>query len=149
MGILANSASIEMTSSDPADTQAGFLLNEEIALTTNPAGTLHGWALARPAASGSAALDDDDAATAHFIPDVAGTYVATCNVDGTVFRLVMDVAQQSVSTVVEALRLPPRSDESVAAPTIGYALYNSSTQGSLAVKNSDGDVFTIELTPVP
>ena len=148
MGILANSASHTMTSSDPTDAEAGYLLSEQIVLSTNPTGASYSWSLARPAASNSAELTSETTASTRFIPDVAGTYVAVCVVAGTTFVLVIDVAQESFSTAVEAIRLPPRADSQITAPSIGYALYNSSTQGTLAVKNSAGAVFTIELTAV-
>ena len=153
-GILANSASATMVAGDTAvdNNRSGYLTGEKITLTTNPTGSTYSWGLAAPSGSAAArsALNDDDAATVTFTPDVGGYYVVTCTVDGSTFYVLrLSVTAAVVGVTQEALRLQPKADSAVTAPSSGVALYYSTTQDALAIKKPDGSVHTIDITAVP
>lgn len=149
-GILANSVSVSHTSSTADDTNAGYLNQERITLTTLPTGTTYQWAMSKPVASGAVAkLSSDSAASVSFIPDVAGYYVITCTVDSTTFYVLrISVTDTVAATAREALRLQPKADAQIATPSSGVALYYSSTQDALAIKDSSGNVHTVDITAV-
>jgi hypothetical protein len=149
-GISAVSSSKTFAAGGVDVAASGFLTGDQVALTTSPTGTNYQWALSRPSGSNAlrGALSGDDEAKAAFTPDVAGIYAVSVTVDGTVYILRLSVTMLAQSTTLEALRLTPVADSQVPAPAVGHALYSSSTQGSLAVKNAAGAVFTVNLTAV-
>jgi hypothetical protein len=151
-GILANSPSVSMTSGTADAAQAGFVVGEQVVLTTLPvASSTYAWSLAIPAGSAAArsGLDDDDAASARFTPDVAGVYTAVCTVDGvTAYVLRMAATLRASASVAQAHRYSPVTDSSVAAPSVGRTLYFSSDQDALVVKDPNGDLFEVQLTAI-
>lgn len=149
-GILANSSSVSMSSGTADASQTEYLTNEQVILSTTPTASTYAWSVSVPAASaaGRSAIDDDSIAAPRFTPDVAGYYVVTCNAGGTVYILRMNVTALAVASPTQALRLSPVTDSQVEAPDVGIALYYSSTQSALCVKDPNDDVFTVELTAV-
>jgi hypothetical protein len=144
-------ASSSTHADDGADAVAvGFITGEQIKLTANPVGADYLWALAIPSTSNAARsrISGEEEKTAYFTPDAAGVYAVTVNVDGTTYILRLTVTQLAQSTALEALRLSPVADSQVAVPAAGAALYWSSTQDALALKDATGDVFTVDLTAV-
>ncbi len=153
-GILANSAAEQMVAGDTSATnsRSGYIVGEQITLSVSPSASSYSWAQAIPSASAPARsrLSETDQSTAKFTPDVGGTYVVTCLVDGvTSYTLVLTVTNTAVVDLAEVLRLSPVRDSQVASPTLGLALYFSSTQDALTVKDPDGNLFTVDLTAVP
>lgn len=146
-GILANSASKTMVAADTSadNNVSGYTTGEQVTLSASPTGSSYAWGLAIPQGSTAARsrLSDATAASPTFTPDVAGYYVATCTVDGAFYVLRLSVTQSAISTTIEALRLQPKADADVRAPSTGAALYWSSTQGALVIKTSNGTVHTI------
>lgn len=145
-GILANSASVSMSSGLADNTKAGFVVGEQITLSTLPTSTLYAWAQAIPAGSAPArsALSDDDVASPRFTPDVAGIYTLTCTVDGvTVYILRLSVTLRAAASVTDALRFSPIADASVAAPAVGRTLYFSSDANALVTKDPSGTVTPV------
>jgi hypothetical protein len=145
MGILANSASVTMGSSSADDVKAGFVVGEQIVLTTSPTGTRYSWGISQPAGSAPArsALSAADAAAPRFTPDVAGIYVLVCDVDGASLVLRLSVTMRATSSVAQALRFSPVPDASIAAPAVGRVLYFSSDQNALVVKAPDGSTTPV------
>ena len=151
-GIIANSASVTIgagsTSAD--NTQAGYLNQEQVTCSTTPTGSAYVWSLAKPSgATSKSDLSSTTAASVTFTPDVAGYYVITCVVDSTTtYILRISVTDTVASTAREAIRLQPKTDAQIATPSSGVALYYSSDQGALCIKDAAGDVSTVDLTPV-
>jgi hypothetical protein len=147
-GITAIAASKTHAASGADVSDSGYITGETVALTTSPTGTNYLWSLAAPSGSNAARLRfaGEDTATASFTPDVAGIYAVAVVVDGTTYMLRLSVTQLAASTVLEALRLTPVADSQIAAPAVGHALYFSSTQNTLALKDSSGNVFKVNLT---
>ncbi len=149
-GILANSASKTMEAGDTsADAVvSGFVTGERIVLGTNPTGESYSWGLSVPSASAAArsGLSSATDAAPTFTPDVAGTYVVTCTVDGTT-TYVMRIAVVAVAVTVanQALRFSPVADAAVPAPAIGITLYYSSDHTALVVKDSENNVYPVDL----
>lgn len=141
-----------MTSGTVDASKSGFVVGEQIVLTTLPvASSTYAWALSIPAGSAPArsALSGDDTARVLLTPDVAGMYTAVCTVDGvTVYILRISATLAASASVAQALRLSPVADASVAAPAVGRVLYFSSDQGALVVKDPNDALFTIDLTAV-
>lgn len=149
-GILANSPSKTMASGDTSadKTASGYVAGERITLTVTPSGTNYEWSQARPSGSSARAqLSGATGASVTFAPDVGGTYVVTCIVDGSTTYVIRITCQSpTISEPVEAVRLSPRTDASVPAPAAGRTLYYSSDQGKLVTKDSAGTVRTINET---
>ncbi len=148
-GILANSTSKTMVSSSAYATSTGYITGERIVLTATPPGTDYLWASGAPSSSSVARseLSAETGSSVYFVPDVAGYYVVTCNVDGTDYVIRLSVVSASLSlALAEGVRLSPVIDAQVPTPAAGVCLYYSSTQSALAIKDSDGDVFTVDLT---
>jgi hypothetical protein len=151
-GVTANSSSKTMTSGATAADQAvtGYVRNERITLGVTPAASSsYLWTLGLPAGSSAnkARLTASDVAAPAFVPDLGGTYVVTCQVDGaTTYVLRLTALDVAVSESVEAIRMLPRTDAQVTAPSAGVVLYYSSTQGGLAFKTSTGVVRTVDFT---
>ncbi len=128
------------------NTKAGYVVGEEIALTTLPTGTLYAWAQSIPAGSAPArsALTDAAVAATRFTPDVAGIYTLVCTVDSaTVYILRLSVTLRASASVAQAMRFSPVTDASVAAPALGVTLYFSSDAGALVTKNAAGTVTPV------
>lgn len=149
-GITAVSSTKTHAASGVDVADSGFITGDAIALTASPTGTNYQWSLARPSGSNAArgALSGDASATAAFTPDAAGIYAISVTVDGVVYILRLSVAQLVQSTTLEALRMTPVADSQVPPPAVGHALYFSSTQNTIALKNAAGAVFTVNLTAV-
>lgn len=149
-GITIVSASKTTTGTSVDYSASGWIRQERVTLSTTPAASSsYVWTLTNPNGSSSAKAYLSDAATAspNFIPDVGGTYVVACKVDGTTdYSVRMTVLSTAASEPVEALRFTPRTDAQVAAPSLGVAVYYSSTQGALCMKTASGAVFTIDRT---
>lgn len=147
-GIVAVSSSQTHSPASADDTASGYITGDQIVLTTNPTGTNYSWALSSP--SGSNALRvrfaGDDQPSASFVPDVSGVYSVVAVVDGVTYTLRLSVTQLAQSTALEALRLLPVADSQVPPPPVGVALYYSSTQGALAVKDPSNTVKKVTLT---
>lgn len=150
MAILANSVSVTHTTGASGETKTGYVAAERISLSLEASGDSYAWELSVPSGSAVArsALSDDDAATASFTPDVAGSYTVRCVVDGDTFILYLTVTLATVSQLTGGVRFLPVTDTSIATPSAGVVLYFSSTQDALSIKDSDGDVFTVDLTAV-
>ncbi len=145
-GILANSVTATMSSGDTAvdKSVSGYIGNEQIVLTTSPAGSGYSWALSRPSNSTARSdLDDATAATPTFTPDVPGMYVVTVTVDSvTAYVLRIAVLSVAVTRFGEVNLYLPIADSQVPTPTIGRAVYFSSTQNAMVEKRPDGTVHT-------
>jgi hypothetical protein len=143
-GILANSASVTMVAGSVDNTQAGFVVGEAITLSTTPTGTDYSWGVAKPSGATSRSdLSDDDIASPVMIPDVAGTYTITCDVDGTDYTLRITVTAVAVTSVANAHRFSPVTNTSVPTPALGESVFYSSTDSRLSKKNTSGTVLPI------
>jgi hypothetical protein len=127
---------------------SGFVTGETIALTAAPTGTDYQWALSAPSGSNAlrVGLAGTDEAAAAFTPDVAGLYAVSVVVDGTTYILRLSVTQLVQSYALEALRFSPVADSQVPTPATGVALYFSSTQGALTIKDTSGDTHTVTVS---
>jgi hypothetical protein len=153
-GILANSSSRPMLGAETAADKSvsNYVAGERITLSTTPTGTAYAWSLAAPTSSSVArsALSAETGASVTFVPDVGGTFMVTCVVDSTTTYVIRMTAQSAaIAEPVEAIRFSPRTDASIPAPAAGVAMYYSSDQDALCVKDPDGDVSTVDLTAVP
>jgi hypothetical protein len=148
-GIIGASVSKSMVSGDTAvnGAQSGYVRNERILLSTSPSGSSYTWAIAAPTSSAvaSSALSSTTSATPSFIPDVAGAYLITCEVDGTEYTLRLTVENVAYAQLVDLLRLTPVADASVPTPSLGANVYFSSDHDLFVLKDTNGDVFPIEL----
>ena len=147
-GILANSVSKSMASGTADAAVSGYLVGEEITLTTLPTGTEYAWTISKPSDSTSRAdLSDDTGASVRFSPDVEGYYVVTCTVDSSTVYI-LRIAAVSVGVVADrsVMRFSPLADSQVPTPATGVSLYYSSTQSSLAFKTTAGAVYTLDST---
>jgi hypothetical protein len=151
-GILANSSAKTMTDGDTSEDNsvAGYVLSEQIVLTTSPTGAVYSWGLSKPSGATSRSDLNDSASDAPtFTPDVAGYYVVTVNVDiSTSYVIRIAAVAVAVTTPREAIRFTPLEDTQVTAPPLGCCLYFSSTQNALAVKFPDDSVATVNTTAV-
>ncbi len=150
-GINASSSTTVFTNTGIDASTSGFLSGEIIALTDSISGTDYLWALSVP--SGSNALRvgfaGETDATAYFTPDVSGVYTVTLVVDGVTHVLRIAAANIALSNTLEGIRLQPVTDAQIPTPPAGATFYWSSTQGALSMKDSAGDVFTVDVTAVP
>ncbi|UOF77314.1 ubiquinol oxidase subunit [Caudoviricetes sp.] len=151
-GITAFAASNSLPSGNTSadKTSSNWVAGERITLATSPTGSVYSWAIAPPSASSRArsALSAGSGASVTFTPDVGGTYLITCDVDGTQYALRLTVQAAAVAEPVEAVRFSPRSDASIPAPAAGLTMYYSSDRNTLCVKASDDSVSTVDLTAV-
>jgi hypothetical protein len=123
------------------NTQAGFITAEAVTLSTTPTGTDYSWAIAKPSGATSRSnLSDDDIASPVFIPDVAGTYTITCDVDGTDYTLRATVTAVAVTSVANGHRFSPVTNTSIPTPALGETLFYSSDSSKLVKKDSSGVV---------
>ncbi len=148
-GILANSATVTMVDGDTAVDQnvTGYLMNEQITLSVTGSPTNTTWGQAIPSGSGAArtALSSSSGATQRFTPDVSGYYTITCNADGTMYVLRIQVLAIAQSVAREALRLLPMANSQVPTPQTGIALF-CGTDETLRFKDSTGTVYTVTAT---
>lgn len=149
-GIKANSLSVTMVDGDTAVDKAigGFAINEQVTLSTAPAGTTYLWTLGRPADSTSTTLSSTTAASPTFSPDVAGVYMLTCLVDATTsYQLRATVAALSVVNSVQVTRYYAQPDSAIPTPlTDALTLYKSDTVEGLSYKLDTGTVYTLQGT---
>ncbi len=149
-GINASSSTTTFTNTRVDASTSGFIVGEQITLTDSVSGAAYLWTLSPP--SGSNALRvgfaGETTASASFTPDVSGTYTVTLVVDGTTHQLRIAAANIALTNTVEGLRLQPVTDARVPAPSTGGTIYWSSTQDALALKDSEGTVFTVNVTEV-
>lgn len=147
-GITVLSGSKTTTGSGTSYSASGWIRQERVTLSTTPAASnSYVWTLTNPNGSSSAKayLSDTTASSPNFIPDVGGTYVVGCKVDGTTdYSVQMTVLDTSASESVEALRFAPRANSTVGTPSIGLAIYYSSDAGGLVSKNTNGDVAALD-----
>lgn len=153
-GILANSASKTMVAGDTSADKvvSNYVAGERILLTVAPTGTTYAWSSSAPSSSSAArsALSADSGASVFFTPDVGGTYLITCTVDGaTVYVIRITVQAAAVAEPVEAVRYSPRADSTVPAPAAGRAMYFSSDQNAMVTKDPSGTIRTLDETVVP
>lgn len=151
MGILANSASVTMTSSSSDAVSTGYVLGEQIALTTNPTGSTYAWSTTIPnnSAPARSALSAASGASVTFVPDADGIYLVSCTVDGTTTYVIrVTVVNVAFSTVTQAIRLSPVEDNAVPAPAAGRTLYFSATQDAVVLKDASNRVFIVDVTEV-
>jgi len=144
-GILANSATVTMTSGTPDASATGYLVGERITLTTNPTGSNYVWSIAKPAGSSiSASSLTGTNGYIYLVPDVEGYFTVTVTVDTTT-TYVLRVAAQAIGTVVyhSVSNYSPIANTSVPSPTLGGNLYYSSTADGVVYKKSDGSVISL------
>jgi hypothetical protein len=129
---------------------SGRVTGEMCTLTVSPSADDLTWTIGQPSSSSRArsALSAETGASVSFTPDSAGVYLITCTADGTDYVLRISVTSTAISHLVEAIRLSPKTDASIPAPSAGMMLYYSSDQDALCVKDTDDDVFTVDLTAV-
>jgi hypothetical protein len=149
-GIVATSLTTNNSASTAVDTSVtGYLTGEAVTLTTTPTGSSYAWTLSAPGGSTRTRLNVDDMASVRFTPDVAGYYVITCTVSGvTVYVMRLAAISTGVVSTVDGLRLVPLEDTQVPTPSLGVTLFYSSDQDALSIKDSSGDVFTVDVTAV-
>jgi hypothetical protein len=152
MGILASSSSVTMTSSSSDAVSTGYVIGEQISLTTNPTGTTYAWSSATPSGSAAArsALSATAGANVKFTPDADGVYVVSCTVDSaTTYVIRLTVVDVAFSTVTQVVRLSPVEDNAVPAPATGRALYFSATHNAVVLKDPSNTIFVVDTTEVP
>jgi hypothetical protein len=145
-GILANSASVTMVSGTANNTQAGYLVGEQITLSTNPTGSIYSWGESIPSGSSSAksALSSTTEASPRFTPDVAGEYVVTVTVDSTTtYVLRCSVTAAPSVALVSTMRLLPVLDANVPIPATGVTLFYSSDDDVMKIRKPDGTYATV------
>jgi len=146
-GILANSASVSMVSGDTAASKNmfGYAKTEAITLGVTPAGTSWVWAMVPPSASlaRTARLSSTTVAAPTFTPDVDGTYVITCMVDGTTsYTIHCVVVNETTAVQVPHVTWTPKAPADVVAPAGGLRQFYNSATSLMAFKDSDGNVTT-------
>jgi hypothetical protein len=150
-GILANSASETMVAGDTAvdKTVSSYVRNERVALSVTPSGTTYRWTMVIPngSSAGKTSLSDSTDAAPTFVPDIGGVYVITCVVDETTYVLRMTVVNTAQSEQTEAIRLTPRADAQITAPSAGAVLYYSTDEDALVTKDSAGTVDLVGTDP--
>ncbi len=149
-GINAASATTTFTNTGVDVSTSGFIVGEPVTLTDSVSGSVYLWTISLP--SGSSALRvgfaGETTSSASFTPDVSGTYTVSVSIDGTTHHLRISAANIALTNTVEGLRLQPIADARVPTPSTGATIYYSSTQDALAMKDTAGDVFTIDTTAV-
>jgi hypothetical protein len=131
-----------MVAGTPDNTQAGYVENEAITLSTDPAGTTYEWGLAK--AQGATTRSDLTATTGtgiQFIPDTHGTWTITCTVDGTTsYTLRISVTAVAITHHANGLRLMPVANNSIPTPATGVTVFYSSDDDRLSYKDTSGVV---------
>ena len=138
-----------MTAGDTAADKSvdGYLVGEQVALATSPAGSSYQWSLAKPSGATSRAdLNDTTLAGPVFTPDVGGYYVLTCIVDSTtVYVMRLAAVATAATTLAGALRLTPLANVSVPTPPTGATLAYSDELSQLVRKTSGGVLVPLTL----
>jgi hypothetical protein len=131
-----------MTSGTPDNTKAGYITNEAVTLSVEPAASSYQWGIAKPqGASSRSDLSSTTDASPSFVPDTHGFWVLTCVVDGgTFYRLQLVVEAVAVTTHGDASRYIPVSNNTVPAPALGATLFYSRDDDRLSIKLPDGSV---------
>lgn len=149
-GIRAVSVTKTFASAGADVASSGFLINEQIVLSAEPAGAGYAWKLSAPSNSVPARsrLDDDGAAVPTFTPDVDGLYLVQVVVDGTTtYVLRIGVSPVASAKQAQAINFLPLADSQVPTPILGRTIYCSATQGNVMVeKRTDGSVHIINVT---
>lgn len=147
-GINAQSSSSSHTNDGVDSSTTGFLAGEPVTLTDSVSGTIYSWSLSLPNGSNAlrVGLSGEDEATAYFTPDVTGTYTATLIVDGVTHVLRIGAVDIAVTPTLAGVRLQPVANSQIPTPIAGVTFFYSSTEDAFAVKDSSGDVFTVDLT---
>ena len=140
VGILANSASVAMTSGDNPGTSTGYVTGEQITLTLQTEETSYSWSVAKPTNSGiRAALSAATGTSVTFVPDVQGRYVVTCLASGaTTYVLRFEVDQAAAVTVSGAVHWLMRTAASVPTPILGRTMFADSALEKMRLKLPDG-----------
>lgn len=149
-GITATASTGSHAASGIDATATGFIAGEPVTLVTSPTGTVYSWSLSLPTGSNAARVGFAGAtsASASFTPDASGVYTASVDVDGTTYILRVTVANIALTSTIEGVRLQPVADAQIPTPSSGATLYWSSTQDALVIKDSAGDVSTVDVTAV-
>lgn len=148
-GILAASATKTMASGNTSanGSVSGYIVGEQVTLTTTPTGTNYAWAISIPSGSAAArsALSASTGASVTFTPDYGGLFVISCTVDSTTtYTLVISVAATVASTAVEAIRYQALSDATVSTPVANaVAVYVSTTTYGLVQKDTNGQIVPL------
>lgn len=145
-GILAVSVSVPTPGTANPNVVAGYVVGEQIALSTVPSGSSYVWSQSIPAGSTPlrAGLTATSGASVNFTPDIVGEYVVACVVDGTTTYVIrLTVIAATVAAAVTGTRYLPVTDGSVAAPSTGCVLYFSSTTSKLSVKFPNNSIQTL------
>jgi hypothetical protein len=91
-------------------------------------------------------LTDGSVAAPSFYIEVAGVYVVTCTVDGTAYTLTLTATEPAVATIRNAINFPAVADANVPTPVSGATMYYSSDEDALVIKDTAGDVSTVDVT---
>lgn len=146
-GITAVSATktLDSGSTTADNTATGFVSKEQISLglTGSPLSAL--WSLSKPNGSGSACrLDDESSLRPSFSPDVEGTFVASCLVDGaTIYVLRFAIVNIATTSAISAIHFLPRSNSQIPTPSSGVTVFFSSDSGVMSQKSSAGTVTAL------
>lgn len=147
-GILANSASETMVSGDTSadNTRAGYVVGEQITLATVPTGASYSWSLSKPGGATSRSdISDATVASPVFVPDYAGTWTVTCIVDNATYVLRLTATAVAITSVANAHRFSPVTNNSIPAPATGLTLFCSSdASNQLRAKNTSGTVLSLD-----
>lgn len=148
-GILANSASETMVSGDTSvdNTRAGYVVGEQITLSVTPTGSTYVWGLSRPeGATSRSDLSDKTDVSPVFVPDFPGVWLVTCVVDSTTTYVIRLTATAiAITSVANAHRFSPTTNNSIPAPATGLTLYCSSdASNQFRVKNTSGTVLSLD-----
>jgi len=147
-GILANSASRTMVSGDtlPDNTRSGYVVGEQVVLAAVPTGSVYLWSSSRPeGATSRSNLSDRTAASPVFVPDYAGTWTITCIVDNATYVLRLTATAVAITSVANAHRFSPVTNNSVPSPATGLTLFCSSDAANLfRAKNTSGAVLPLD-----
>lgn len=142
-GIIASSATKTMASGDTSadGSVSGYIVGEQITLSTTPTGTNYSWGEAIPSASATARskLSATTGASVTFTPDVAGYYTITCIVDSlTTYVLRLSVTQATAAVSTGATNYPPVVAGSVPSPQTGVTIFVDSATITLTQKTTNG-----------
>lgn len=149
-GIKASNSTIIMGDGDtsPDNQNGGYSDDDEITLSTFPAGTNYTWTLTKPkGATSRADLSGTDGSVETFTPNVGGVWLITAIVDGTSYQLRATVVEQSSANATQTIRYQEITDTSVPTPgTGGLTEYKSDQYEGLSIKLDDGSVVRIPNT---
>ena len=146
-GITAQSATTTLGAVDttPTNTVSGFVSKEQIALGLTGSPTSALWSVSKPSNSGAASvLIGETGISALFSPDVEGTYVISCLVDGvTTYTLVLPVVNTAFTSALSAIHFLPCSNAQIPTPRSGVTVFFSSDSGVMSQKTTSGTVTAL------